>query len=115
MSYGLHTRYSNVPNEPEYEQFPSRQFCRTDETFCNMWRTVGFFISFDVAVELCTLVAFVVIVAGGVQRRAAGWQIVSALLLFCAFVQCVGMSIVVCPPPKGCISSYPLPPCTQES
>jgi hypothetical protein len=97
MSYGLHSRYTNVPNESEYAQFPSREYCKTDESFCNMWRTVGFFISFDVAVELCTLVSFVVIISGGVQRRAAGWQTVSTLLLFCAFVQCVGMSIVVCP------------------
>ncbi|KAL5374755.1 hypothetical protein DPSP01_011685 [Paraphaeosphaeria sporulosa] len=94
MSYGLHSRYTNIPNEPEYAQFPSREYCKTDESFCNMWRTVGFFISFDVAVELCTLVSFVVIISGGVQRRAAGWHIVSTLLLFCAFVQCVGMSIV---------------------
>lgn len=97
MSYGLHSRYTNVPGQPEYAQFPSRQFCKTDESFCNMWRTVGFFISFDVAVELCTLVSFIVIMSGGVQRRAAGWQIVSTLLLFCSCVQCVGMSIVVCP------------------
>ncbi|KAK3210327.1 hypothetical protein GRF29_44g2338284 [Pseudopithomyces chartarum] len=94
FSYGLHSRYSNIPNEPEYVAFPSKEQCRTDESFCNMWRTVGFFISFDVAVELCTLVSFIVIIAGGVQRRAAGWQIVTALLLFSAFIQCIGMAIV---------------------
>lgn len=95
FSYGLHSRYSNIPTEPEYVAFPSKEQCRTDESFCNMWRTVGFFISFDVAVELCTLVSFIVIIAGGVQRRAAGWQIVTALLLFSAFIQCIGMAIVV--------------------
>ncbi|KAF1977411.1 hypothetical protein BU23DRAFT_500214 [Bimuria novae-zelandiae CBS 107.79] len=94
FSYGLHSRYSNIPSEPEYVAFPTKQQCEADETFCNMWRTVGFFISFDVAVELCTLVAFLVIIAGGVQRRTAGWQIVSGLLLFSAFVQCIGMAIV---------------------
>ena len=98
FSYGLHSRYSNIPTEPEYVAFPSKEQCRTDETFCNMWRTVGFFISFDVVIELCTLVSFIVIIAGGVQRRAAGWQIVSGLLFFSAFVQCIGMAIVVCLP-----------------
>jgi len=61
-----------------------------------MWRTVGFLISFAVVAELCSLVSFAVIVGGGVQRRAAGWQVVSGVLLFSAVVQCAGMAIVVC-------------------
>jgi hypothetical protein len=31
-----------------------------------------------------------------VQRRAAGWQVASGVLLFSAVVQCAGMAIVVC-------------------
>jgi hypothetical protein len=61
-----------------------------------MWRTVGFLISFAVVTELCTLVSFIVIVGGGVQRRAAGWQVASGVLVFAAIVQCAGMAIVVC-------------------
>lgn len=61
-----------------------------------MWRTVGFLISFAVVVELCTLVSFVVIIGGGVQRRVSGWQVASGVLLFSAVVQCAGMAIVVC-------------------
>jgi hypothetical protein len=61
-----------------------------------MWRTVGFLISFGVVIELCTLVSFVVIVSGGVQRRVQGWGVVVGVLLFSAFIQCAGMAIVVC-------------------
>src|SRR5690242_14856023 len=65
-----------------------------------MWRTVGFLISFGVVVELCTLVSFVVIVAGGVQRRVQGWGVVVGVLIFSAVIQGAGMAIVVrCPRP----------------
>ncbi|KAJ4295423.1 hypothetical protein N0V90_007435 [Kalmusia sp. IMI 367209] len=92
-SIGLHSRYSS--DSGTHKAYPDDETdCAGDKTFCHMWRTVGFLISFDVAVELCTLVAFTVIIAGGVQRRTAGWRIVCALLLFSSFVQCVGMAIV---------------------
>lgn len=51
--------------------------------------------SFGVVVELCTLVSFVVIVAGGVQRRVQGWGVVVSVLLFSALIQCAGMAVVV--------------------
>lgn len=59
-----------------------------------MWRTVGFLISLSVVVELCMLVSFVVIVAGGVQRRVTGWKVLSPLLVFGGAIQCAGMAIV---------------------
>ncbi|KAF2642784.1 hypothetical protein P280DRAFT_468092 [Massarina eburnea CBS 473.64] len=89
---GLHTYYNGINGT--YTPFPRDSDCQEDESFCHMWRTAGFLISFDVAAEFCTLVAFIVMLAGGVQRRVAGWHIVCALLLFSAFVQCVGMAIV---------------------
>jgi hypothetical protein len=61
-----------------------------------MWRTVGFLISFSVVVELAALVSFLVIMSGGVQRRSAGWKVITSLLLFAGIVQCAGMAIVVC-------------------
>jgi hypothetical protein len=76
--------------------FPRDSDCTKDPSFCNMWRTVGFLTSFAVVAELCTLVSFVVIVGGGVQRRAAGWQVASGVLIFSAVVQCGGMAIVAC-------------------
>lgn len=51
--------------------------------------------SFGVVVELCTLVSFVVIVAGGVQRRVQGWGVVVGVLVFSAIIQGAGMAIVV--------------------
>lgn len=91
---GLHKYYSGVTDT--YTAFPQESDCRKDRSFCDMWRTVGFLLSFDVVVELCTLVSFIVIISGGVQRRTAGWKVVSGLLFFAGFVQCVGMAIVVC-------------------
>jgi len=100
-SYGLHSRCSAA--DGTCVPFPRTSDCEKDPSFCNMWRTVGFLISFAVVIELCTLVSFVVIVGGGVQRRVAGWQVASGVLLFSAVVQCAGMAIVVC------LSSFKLP------
>jgi hypothetical protein len=41
-------------------------------------------------------VSFTIIMAGGVQRRAAGWKVISSLLLFSALVECIGMGLMVC-------------------
>jgi hypothetical protein len=92
-SYGLHSRCSAVTGE--CVPFPRTTDCVKDSSFCNMWRTVGFLITFGVVIELCTLVSFVVIMAGGVQRRAQGWMVAVALLIFSAFTQCAGMAVVV--------------------
>jgi hypothetical protein len=93
-SYGLHSRCSAVTGT--CIPFPRDSDCTKDPSFCNMWRTVGFLTSFAVVAELCSLVSFVVIVGGGVQRRTAGWQVASGVLIFSAVVQCGGMAIVVC-------------------
>lgn len=92
-SYGLHTRCSAVTGT--CVPFPKSSDCTKDPSFCNMWRTVGFLTSFGVVVELCAIVAFVVIISGGVQRRAAGWQVAVGVLSFSALVQCAAMAIVV--------------------
>lgn len=91
---GLHSRCSSVTGT--CTPFPNEETCAKDKYFCSMWRTVGFLISFDVVLELCTLVSFGVIIAGGVQRRVAGWSVICGLLLFSGIVQCAGMAIVVC-------------------
>jgi hypothetical protein len=91
-SYGLHSRCSTKTGH--CVPFPRASDCDKDASFCNMWRTVGFLISFGVVIELCTLVSFVVIVSGGVQRRVQGWGVVVGVLLFSAFIQCAGMAIV---------------------
>lgn len=45
--------------------------------------------------ELSTIVAFVVILAGGKQKREGGWHILTFLLILVGLLQCAGMSIVV--------------------
>jgi hypothetical protein len=54
--------------------------------------------SFAVIIELATIVAYVVIVCGGVQTRSYGWKVVCSLLAVVSLVQCASMSLVVCTP-----------------
>ena len=62
-----------------------------------MWRSVGFLMSFAVVLEGMTLIAYVVILAGGKQKREGGWKVLSALHVCCAALQCAGMAIIVSP------------------
>ncbi|KAF2193816.1 hypothetical protein K469DRAFT_712648 [Zopfia rhizophila CBS 207.26] len=93
FSYGLHSRCSNVKGT--CDRFPRFEDCEGDKwSFCSMWRTVGFLMSFAVVIELCTFVSFAVIIMGGVQRRSTGWKIVCSLLLLGGIVQCTAMALV---------------------
>lgn len=51
--------------------------------------------SFAVVIEGMTIIAYLVILAGGVQKRATGWKILSSMLLVVGAVQLVSMSIMV--------------------
>lgn len=62
-----------------------------------MWRSVGFLMSFAVVLEGMTLIAYIVILAGGKQKREAGWGVLSGLHVLCAALQCAGMAIIVSP------------------
>lgn len=92
FSYGLHSRCSALSGE--CVPFPRSSDCAKDPSFCNAWRTVGFLTSFAVVVELCTLVSFIVIIGGGVQRRVAGWQVAVGVLSVGGVVEGGGMGIV---------------------
>jgi len=50
--------------------------------------------SFAVVIELATLIAYAVIILGGIQRRTKGWKVVCSLLTFAGIAQCVSMAIV---------------------
>ena len=52
--------------------------------------------SFAVVLEGMTLITYVVILAGGMQKRASGWRILSALLLLVGAIQLTCMAIMVC-------------------
>jgi hypothetical protein len=101
FSYGLSKKCSEVTGT--CEPFPAEADCLASgpaggaggETFCALWRSVGFAMSFAVIIELATWTAFAVILLGGVQQRNKGWKIVCALLATTALVQAFGMSVVV--------------------
>jgi len=92
---GLHKSCTTVDSITACYDFPSNFDCQaSDRYFCSMWRSVGFMMLFSVALELATLVAFVVLIVGGKQKRETGWRIVVYLLLLVGGLQCAGMSIV---------------------
>lgn len=92
-TYGLHRRCSSLTGTCDH--FPRQEDCRNDRYFCSMWRSVGFLMSFAIVIEGMTLIAYIVILVGGVQKRASGWKLLSGMLLLVAAVQLAVMSIVV--------------------
>jgi len=92
VTYGLHKRCSSLTGS--CEPFPQYEDCHRDSTFCSMWRSVGFFMSFAVIIELATVVAFIVIILGGRQTREYGWKIVCSLLAVSVLAQAASMSLV---------------------
>lgn len=51
--------------------------------------------SFAAVMELVTLVAYVVVLAGGKQKRENGWKVLAFLLAVVGALQCASMAIVV--------------------
>jgi hypothetical protein len=51
--------------------------------------------SFAAMLELATLVAYVVVILGGKQKREGGWKVLASMLLLVGVVQCASMAIVV--------------------
>ena len=106
-SYGLHQRCSNTNLPPSNlslaatsnyhcTQFPRYEDCRgEDRYFCSMWRSVGFLMSFAVVLEGMTLAAFAVLLVGGKQKREQGWGVLTILVALAAFVQAIGMALMV--------------------
>jgi O-antigen ligase len=69
--------------------------CAIDRDFCNLWRSAGFLMSFGVALEGMTALAFIIVVAGGRQKRVFGWKVLCCLLTLVALVQAAGMGTIV--------------------
>ncbi|KAL8342504.1 hypothetical protein RB598_004073 [Gaeumannomyces tritici] len=92
---GLHRSCSSVL-DPPCREFPlDREDCAGDgSAFCSMWRTTGFLVSLAAVLELVTLVAFVVVMAGGKQKRVAGWRILAGLLSVVALLLAAVVSVV---------------------
>lgn len=51
--------------------------------------------SFAVVLEGMTLIAYLVIMLGGKQKREQGWKVLSGCLVLVGAVQCAGMAIIV--------------------
>ena len=94
-AYGLHERCSSLTGKCEY--WPAEEHCVGDDDryVCSLWRSVGFLMSFAVVIEGVTLIAFVVMLLGGKQKRVAGWKVLSTLLFLVAVIEISGMSIIV--------------------
>ena len=52
--------------------------------------------SFAAVLELATLVAYLVVLIGGKQKRETGWKVLAFLLVVVGVLQCASMAIVVC-------------------
>lgn len=51
--------------------------------------------SFAVVLEGMTIVAYLIILAGGKQLRESGWSVLSLLIMLSAAVQAASMALVV--------------------
>ena len=111
-TYGLHRRCSNTNQPPEAsihiasalqcQSYPRYSDCQgEDRYFCSMWRSVGFLMSFAVVIEGMTIAAFAILLAGGKQRRESGWGALAILTALAAFVQAIGMALMVSPSPRS--------------
>ena len=65
-----------------------------------MWRSVGFLMSFAIVLEGMTFIAYLVILAGGKQKRESGWKVLSGLHFIVGALQLAGMAIIVSLPMK---------------
>lgn len=61
-----------------------------------MWRSMGFLMSFAVVLEGMTLIAYLVIMVGGKQKREQGWQVLAILHVACGVLLGAAMSLTVC-------------------
>lgn len=92
-TYGLHRRCSSLTGT--CESFPKFEDCQRDRTFCSMWRSVGFLMSFAVVVEFASMIVCLLIIGGGKQKRDNGWKVLCSVLAVTALAQCASMAIVV--------------------
>lgn len=103
---GLHRRCSSTTNKcvpfPDPARCPGRGGGGSSgggrASFCAMWRTTGFLMSFAVVAQLAAAVGFLITMAGGRVKRHGGWRLLAGALLVVAAAQFLGMAVVV-----GCL------------
>jgi len=92
---GLHHSWTSTSGR--WETYPSKEDCDAKTMgghFCSMWRTTAFMMSFAAVLELATLVAYLVIIIGGRQKRENGWKLLVSMLAVIGVAQCFCMSTV---------------------
>jgi len=90
---GLHRSCNSLTQQCHH--YPQYEDCHgEDRSFCSMWRSVGFLMSFAAVLELVTVVAYIVVILGGKQKRETGWKVLCFMLVLVGVVQAASMSIV---------------------
>ncbi|KAF2839997.1 hypothetical protein M501DRAFT_1015083 [Patellaria atrata CBS 101060] len=93
-SYGLHRVCSSITGTCKHFPDTYTDCTGSNRSFCSMWRTVGFLMSFAVVIEFASLISYAVVLLGGKQKRDNGWKMVCGLLVVAGLVQCVSMAVV---------------------
>lgn len=97
ISYGMHRACSSLTNT--CRAFPSAADCQTlpsgePSHFCVLWRSAAFLMWLTGAIEIVTVVAFAIVLAGGVQKRAQGWKVLVGMMAGVAAGQLASTAIV---------------------
>jgi hypothetical protein len=93
IQIGLHRQCFSTTGTCSH--FPETADCHgPDRSFCSLWRSVGFLMSFNVVVEGAMIIAFVTILIGGRPMRERGWKLMSFFLFLVALIQCASMALV---------------------
>lgn len=103
---GLYRRCMSIEDGVETcSRFPDEKKCPgtgddgsgEDEALCSMWRTTGFLMCLAIVGELATLVGFLIVLAGGKQKReGGGWKVLGGILVLIGLLEFLGMAFVVC-------------------
>lgn len=94
---GLHRRCTSSTDT--CAPFPDPARCRDGHgggaSFCSMWRTTGWLMSFATVAELAAVIGFLIVMVGGRVKREGRWKILGGMLVAVAVAQFLGMAVVV--------------------
>ncbi|KAI6248395.1 hypothetical protein HI914_03670 [Erysiphe necator] len=93
QSIGL---YSSCSSTGLCHSFPQYEDCKElNQQFCNKWRSIGFLMWIASIAYMTSLVGFIFVVLGGVQKWKRGWKFLSLSLLLGAAFECASISVMV--------------------
>ncbi|KAM7196510.1 hypothetical protein V8F20_006984 [Naviculisporaceae sp. PSN 640] len=95
---GLHKRCMSIDGDGSETctPFPDDKKCALngDQGLCSMWKTTGFLMNLAIVAELVTLIAFLIVMAGGKQKRERGWKVLGLMIGGVGLLEVAGMGIV---------------------